>query len=369
MNKKANEITASQVLVFVISSQISFGILSLASSLAEKVGHDGWISVLLAGLIVSGMICIMVAMLQRFKNLSLLDINIHIFGKYFGVFLNLLIVCYLLYTTVLSLRLFTDIITISALRITPGIVIASFIIIPTVYISWYGLKYICRISTSKLILLIIVVLYYFLLSKYFRLTFLEPLGVVGLKKIIKGAYIPYLSYIGFELVTIIYPYIKDKENVLNQTLLGNLISILFYAITVFFLTGFFGENMLKHLQYPIFSLARAYRAPVLERLDLFFIALWFPIMGTVLQCYYFCTYHSLKKIFRIENDKNRCALLISLFTVVLILLSRLPKDMGQVKKLFDILGYMGSAYLGYIMLCYIISFFVKLGGKNHEKAT
>lgn len=368
MVKNANEISPGQVFILIISAQISFGILNLASNLAEKVGHDGWISTLLAGLFVCVLIYLMISLLKRFKNLSILEINTYIFGKYLGIFLNLLVIAYLIYTTTLSLRMFSDVIKLSALRLTPGYILSSFIIIPIVYLSWYGLKYICRFSGIKIVLLIIVTLYYLLIIKYFRLTFLQPIGASDLKSIIKASYIPYTSYVGFELLSIVFPYIKDKDKSLKYAIYGNITTMLFYTITVIFLTGFFGEEMLKQLQYPIFSLARAYRAPVLERLDLFFISLWFPLMVTFVQIYYFCAYHSLKKLFNIENDNKKCMILISAFTVFVITFSRLPKDMIQVNKLFDILGYLGIAYIGHILLCYLISFIKKPGGKNNEKS-
>lgn len=368
MNQKANEVSSSQITIFVISSQISFGILSLASTLAKEIGHDGWMSALLGGLLVCILIYLMVALLKRFNNLSILEINTYLFGKIIGTFLNLLIVGYLMYFTVLALRRFTDIINISVLKSTPGLVLSCFIIIPIIYLSWYGLKYLCRYSVFKVVLLIIIILYYFLLSKNFRMTFLQPFMENGLMPILKGAYIPYFSYLGFELITIIYPNIKDKKSTFRYTIYGNLVTMAFYLITVIFLTGFFGEVMLEQLQYPIFSLARAYRAPILERLDLFFIALWFPVMGGVLQFYYFCTYHSLKKIFKIENDKKKCKILISCVTAVVIALSRIPKDMIQMDKLFDILGYIGTVYVGHLLICYIISFIKKPGGKQHEKS-
>jgi hypothetical protein len=91
-------------------------------------------------------------------------------------------------------------------------------------------------------------------------------------------------------------------------------------------------------------------------------------MGTLVQLYYFSSYHCLKKLLNIENNKNKCMILISVVTVSVIALSRVPKDMIQVYKLFEILSYMGTAYIGHIIICYIITFFKKPGGKKNEKA-
>lgn len=368
MQSKANEISTGQLFIFIITSQISFGILRLASNLAEKVGHDGWISVLFAGAATNLIILIMFSTLSRFAGKSILEINTGVFGKLIGTFLNLAIIGYTLYASVISIRLFSDVIKISTLPLTPGIVLTSFIIIPIIYLSWYGLKYICRFSGLKLGLLFISLAYYFLLSKYFRPTFLMPIGEAGMMKIIKGAYIPFTSFLGYELISIMYPYIKEKKGAWKYAIYGNLFTTFVYLVTIIFLTGFFGEKMLVQLQYPVFSLARAYRAPVAERLDLFFIALWFPIMLTAVQLYFFSAYHSLKIVMNIEDDKRKCKILLAVYTIVVIILSRQPKDMITVYKLFDYLGYMGMAYIGYIFLCYLISFMIP-GGKKNETST
>lgn len=368
MDNKANEISSGQVFIFVVSGQIGFGILSMASTLAEDVGHDGWIAIILAGIITAVLICLIVATMKRFNNLSIIEINNVIFGKYIGKFFSILAITYLTYSTVLMLRNFNNIIRMSALRVTPPLVLTSFIIIPIIYLSWYGLKYICRYSTLKIFLLILVVLYYMLVIKYFRFTFLQPIGVSGLKKIIKISFSPFTSFIGYELLTFIYPYIKDKKKLLKSALYANAFTVAFYVITVVTLTGFFGEVMLKQLIYPIFSLARAYRAPIFERLDLFFISLWFPIMLSTVLVYYFCTYNSLKKLFNIENNKPKSKILIWCFTIMIILLSRLPKDMIQLRSLFDQLGYISTGYVGYVFICYLLSF-IKREDKKNEKAT
>ncbi len=367
MNNKVNEISSGQVYIFVISAQISSGIITLPSSLAEKLGHDGWISILLSGLITCILISIMMSLLKRSGNLSIMEINTYFFGKFIGTFLNLLLISYITFLVAMSLRIFIENVNISVLQSTPELVLTCFIFLPIAYLSWYGLKYICWFSYIKPLLLIIILLYFILISNLFRATFLQPIGISGIKNIIKGSYEPFLSFLGFELITLIYPYIKDKNNSLKFLIYGNLTTTFFYIITTVILIGFFGENMLKQLNHPLFSIARAYKAPVLERLDLFFISLWFPIMAISILTYFFCAFSSMKKLLKLENDKPKSKILLIVFSIFVISLSRLPKDILQVRKLFDIVGYLGATYICYILLCYIISFIKKPRGVENEK--
>ncbi|MDF2841370.1 MAG: hypothetical protein K0Q99_2142, partial [Clostridia bacterium] len=114
-NLKGNDISPGQVFIFVVSGQIGFGILTMASTLAKDVGHDGWIAIALAGMITAVLICLIVATLKRFDNLSIIEINNIIFGKYLGRFLSVLAIAYLTYTAVLMLRNFNAIIRLSVL--------------------------------------------------------------------------------------------------------------------------------------------------------------------------------------------------------------------------------------------------------------
>jgi spore germination protein (amino acid permease) len=339
----------------------------MASTLADKVGHDGWIVVLLGGIVTSFLIWVIFCTLKRYGNRCILEINSFVFSKYIGNFLNLLIIAYLTYGATLCLRLFNDIIKMSALKLTPSLVLTSFISLPMIYMSWYGLKYICRCLSIQIVLIITVVLYYLLLSKYFRLTFLLPIGAAGLENIIKATLTPFTSLAGYELVSLVYPYIKDKKTALRSTLYANSFTVIMYLITIVMMTGFFGEAMLPHLIYPVFSLARAYRAAIFESLDLFFISLWFPIMLSTATVYYFCGYNGLKKLLRIENNKSKSKLLISVYTIMIILLGRLPKDMVQVNHLFARLGYISMGYVIYIFICYLLSF-IKKGREGNEGA-
>jgi hypothetical protein len=91
------------------------------------------------------------------------------------------------------------------------------------------------------------------------------------------------------------------------------------------------------------------------------------MLSTVL-VYYFCAYNSLKRLFNIENNKSKCKILIWSFTLIVILLSRLPKNMIQLRSLFDQLGYISTGYVGYVLICYILSF-IKRGNRSNEKAS
>jgi SNF family Na+-dependent transporter len=116
--------------------------------------------------------------------------------------------------------------------------------------------------------------------------------------------------------------------------------------------------MVKHLLFPLYSLAQSYSAPTLERIDLFFMAVWFPAFGMTLRMYLFTLYHSITKLLKI----NKKTLTLIILVLMLIAASRLFKDFNQLSKyavLTDTIGIPPQLIL--VILNYVLSFFVKKG--------
>lgn len=357
MSERRHLITSSQLRTFILSAQVGIGILVLPSKLATDVGHDGWISVVLAGIISIIASIIIVKLMQLYRDKSIYEINRTIWGKYMGSIMNVIILLYLVYATSIGIRIFSSVITITILKFTPPLIQSLYVLTPTLYLIWYGLKSICRFANLIYFILLIIVLFFLFIFKYLRLTFILPVGDAGFYKIIKGIFPSMFAMLGFELITIIYPNITDKGKVLKNIVWANIISIVFILVNVLVITSFFGETMASRLVFPLFSLTRSYKSPILERIDLYYIALWFPAMAMSLRAYFFSTHYSFQRIFNIRKS----SLLLAALTVTSILLSRLPKDFNEVNTYADILNIFGFGFITYLIICYIIAIISKKG--------
>lgn len=346
-----NQITAKQLGVFILSAQVGLGVIGLPSDLAKAVGHDGWISILSAGLLSTLVTIILIALLRRYSNQSIFEINRHLFGNILGQTINILLILYLSFSMVAAFRYFTEFIKLFTMEATPEIILALLIIAPTVYLSWYGLKPVARFSQIIFFILFFVLVLSLLTIKKVRLTFLMPVGAADLTTLGQSIIPATLAFIGLELTVFLYPYIKDKENTLKWVVSANLCTMVFIAIIFVVTTGLFGENLLKMQVAPLFNLARYYRAPYLGRVDLIFILLWFPLLESTFRSYFFTTYDSLRRSFAFKNQKR----VYGLYTALTILLSRLPNDMTQATQLAKGVNLSGIAVFGFLILCYLYS--------------
>lgn len=352
---RRDSIASKQLLGFIVAGQIGFGILILPSSLAEKVGHDGWIAVAVSGVIFSLVTIVITALLRKHKDKSWVEINKTIYGKYIGGLFNILYVLYLYIFATIVMRAFTDLTEVMVLKTTPHPVLALFLVIPAVYITMSGFKVVCRFSNIIFFIIFCTVLMFILVSRELRPTYLMPVGKAGIPAILKILPSITTSYLGIELLPAIYDTVSDKKNTLKYSLIGHLITMLFFTTVVLITTAFFGEALLKKLLFPLFSLSRAYKVPIAERLDLFFVSIWLPAMGTTVANYYFCAYYCLNKIIKIKNRYT----FFGTFFLLSIIIGMLFKDLNSVLKALDYLGYAGIGIVCLMFMSFVLSLTMK----------
>jgi hypothetical protein len=118
-----------------------------------------------------------------------------------------------------------------------------------------------------------------------------------------------------------------------------------------------GENLLKVFALPFFNLARLYRAPIFERLDLYVTALWFIPMACSLRNYVFACFDGIQKVYRLKKSK----LLYVLYFILTGILSGLPDNINKLRKFTEILNFAGMGVCGFLILCLFLSFVRKKG--------
>lgn len=360
--QNSNNITSRQLMNFLLSAQVGVELLETPNVLAEKSGHDGWIPIIIVGILIAIAMIFIILLLERYNNNSIYDINKHLYGKYLGGFLNIIVSLYLWAITCLQLRLFTELLKITYLRFTPPIVLDIFIILPTIYLSWYGLKAIARFSFIMWFFILITYILLLLSIRFCDVKLLMPVGESGFLGALKGLEDCYYAYLGFELVVILYPFITDKEKAMKYSLTAHGIGIIFFLSVTLVCTAFFGEKHLAKIVFPLIRLSRAYDDPIVQRIDLLYIAAWIPVMTMSVSSYFFPAYCSVQKLFK--REKKTVSLII--FTAITILISRIPRNHHEVYRYTHIITIWGVVFVVFIMLCYIFSFVNKKGVKTSE---
>jgi len=188
-----------------------------------------------------------------------------------------------------------------------------------------------------------------------------PIGQSGLQGIRASLFPCIYSFLGYEVISVVYPELTNKKRVMRYAIGSNVITTIFYVILTIVTTSFFGEEMLKRSIYAIIKLSRSYKAPLIERLDILFIAIWIPAMAMAARGYFCIAYYSINKLL---NLKKRVLYLI-VFTSITILLSNLPKSYSYMDKYNNVLTISGISFSVFLVICYLLSFIRKEGVKPH----
>lgn len=358
MNTNQYQITSKQLRIIIISSQIGLGILTFPSDIAKDVGHDGWISVLLGGIVFSLLSMLMVLLLRRYGSRSIVDINKLQFGKFFGTVINIIFLMYFCTSTFNGVRLFVEYVKLTVLTNTPPIILTCLLVATIIYVSYYGLKPVARFCSITYIGIIATIVVIILVYQDLNGTFLLPVGKAGVFPLLKETYKTTYALLGPEIVALLYPYVSDKENVLKKTVEANVITVIFYAVVVVATTALYGEKMLEKTVIPIINLSRTYYAPIFERIDLFYFALWVPNITSSVGAYFFTAQIGIKQFFGLKVDNN---LALAIFSIAIIALSRLPKGLNEEELYMTVISISGLSIFGIMVVSYFLSFLIKRG--------
>lgn len=92
-------------------SQIGVGILSLPNLLNEETGHDGWMSVIIAGTIIHILIWMIYKIFKSAgENKDVIQVNVQYFGKWIGNMVNVVLLVYFFSFALIVMRIYTEII-------------------------------------------------------------------------------------------------------------------------------------------------------------------------------------------------------------------------------------------------------------------
>lgn len=355
--KENHNITSKQWAKMLFVTQTGVGVITLPAVVSQRVGHDGWIIIVIVGLIAILLSTLIVIFLNRYSNKSVYEINKLLYGNLLGRAFNFILFAYLFITVVGGVRLFQFFIRVSLMPQTPFWILSPFILAPSIYLVWQGLKPMAIFLNITLISYFMLLIYLAVLSSNYRFSYLLPVGEAGILPLLINAHTGIFAFLGFEIIVFIYPFITDNNKVMKWQNISIIGSILFFLIVVVTSIALFGANFLKIQILPIFMMARAFNAPVLERVDLYIVALWFIPITCSMRTYVFAAYYSIEKVFNIQKSK----LWYGLFFAVAIALSRIPENINQLYAFIDIINYFGLGVIMFFVVSLLFSFIRKKG--------
>lgn len=314
---------------------VGVGAFSFPRGVAKDVGSDGWIVVLL-----SGIICFVFAyamykstVFNNYKDIN--NILEDSFGHVVGVILALIFAAFIVFYIGLSTRVFIEVVKIYLLEKTP----TEFLILITILTGTYlirgefdALLKFNEISFWVMFVSIAVVLLFTLNKTDFSNmlpVFNKPVGVY-----MSSIKYTMFSFTGFEVIYMLMPHAKNRDK-LGKTLLMSITFVtIFYSIIYILVIAVFNKNEASVLIWPTITMIKSIDIPgsFVERWEGVVMTLWIIFYFTTFTNVYYFSSDMVKKALRLSDIRISLVLIIPF----LYLVAMYPENIAMV---YDLLKY------------------------------
>ncbi len=363
MNKNIH-ISDIQVRGLIVSTVIGVGILFLPNTLGKISGKDGWIPIILTGLILLLFIIMINKIFEINPGKDFFEIGRESMGNIiFTIFLIFLAIHFVISVSFITRQL-AELVKAFLLPSTPATVIVAVILLPTIYISLYEIDVIARMSyiIYPLILVTIILL---IITAIPTADFenILPQFQSDISKIPKGMLEALFSFSGFEILLFALPYVKDKKKALKSSLIGiGIITIIYTSLFILTLTQF-SINQIRRMNFPIIMVTKLIDLPgfFIQNLDNIFMSFWIIVaFGTTGPTYY-ALGKTVNKIFKNWRRKY----IVVGFGPLVYIISMLPRD---ILVLYNVMGKILniSTIISIVIIPLIIFLVVAIKGRVKE---
>lgn len=365
-NYSDEKISEREFSIAVPSVIIGVGILSLPREIAiVTLFSDGWVSILLAGIIVTIFAVMATKVAMSFPDQSFLSYTSYLVTKPVAFLFLVIIFLIALVFCAYSTRYIAYISQQYLFEHTPIEAIAlSFLLVLVYAVSG------SRAGLFRLNLLFLpIILFIFLLVALLNVTRIEishylPLFKTDLKGYLLGIKQSMTAFLGFEIVLIYAMLVKNPKKITKKIIIGMGIPIIFYIMIFLMTIGIFGNIVTANLEYPTIELAKRVDVPggILERIDPFVFAIWtMAIFTTAAMMFDVCIF-LLSSIFRKINKR----ILTFIFSPIIFYLSTFPFQLDQIKKVNDFIGEVSAICLMTIIFILFIMTKIRSGKKSEN---
>ncbi|SFD82400.1 spore germination protein (amino acid permease) [Paenibacillus catalpae] len=350
------------ILVFMIQSGVMA--LILPQLLAETFGTNGWITVFGFGIIATVNILLIAAVYKLGKGRSIFQILEQSIPRFMliPIYLALAVVW-----TLLGCMAGKEYILIFQMYAFPTTNPMEFKLIMDLLVFWLltkGLYNITKTSTIFFWLFIWMVLLAFFFYSDFNWARLTPFLFKGGKFTYLESLDIYSSFLGYEIVLLLFAYTNQKTKLIKATLIGNSVTTLTYCYLAFITFGVYSLGQLKNKAFPVLEMMAYIRFPFMERMEnLLFGFILFTVLFSILM-YEWCALEMLKHIF----PKLKANFLAFMLMLMCFIVAYIPDTINDVGDWLSTLSMIecGIAF-GLPLLLLIVLMFQSMGSRlAHE---
>ncbi|MCR8843890.1 spore germination protein [Paenibacillus sp. SC116] len=317
----------SFALLFIICNvQIGIGVFGFQRYIAREAGHDAWIAVVLAGLVCHLSGWLLLRVLRRYESADLYGIHQDLFGRWVGGALSVLLILYYVIVTVTILRTYIEAIQSWIFPEFPTWLLALILL----FLSWYAgissLRVIAGVSFMGFLVIFSFSMLYYNPIQYGQWSRLLPIGEATPYQLFNGALAMGFTLSGFEIITYLYPYLKDKEKSHKYMQISMLLTNVLYLFIIIVTTIFFSQDQLLRSVWSSINMLKIVKYPFLERIEVLAMGVWmFAVVPGIIILTWVVS-RGMRRLFNFPHKKVMIVFSIIIYTVSLVFHNRVQID-------------------------------------------
>lgn len=337
-----DKISTFQLGLIIYLTPIGVGIFTLPAILAKDVETNGWIAIVLGGLFCMLLIYFICDVGKRYSSLGLVETLKFLFGKVLGTILAIPVFIYYVVFTAMEVRIFGETTKMYLLFKTPLEYIMVPILILAIILTRNGIEAIARFFEAAFFLiaftLVLVILIYLPKSDYSNLL---PILRVEPLKLLKSVTDSLFSLSGFEVLFLLFPFIRRPEKALKGSLIAISFIVLLYVIVFIQCIARFGVDYTSTLLYPTLSLIKASDVPgaFIEGIEGLLFSLWIVLIFTTIVMLIFAYSIVGSNLIKQKEIKHTAILFLPIIYVICLIPDSIAETFELTDKLVIFLGY------------------------------
>ncbi len=352
--KKEGKVTERQFSAIIINTVLGVGILTLPRVAIYSANQGAILSVILAAILFLVNLLILIKLGLIFPNKTIFEYLEIILGKVIGKILSIFIITYWFIYIALAIRTFSELIITAILPTTPLEIIMIIMLFLVVYLSYKDIQVLARINELYIFIIIIPIFLLTVLS-FRRSNFIYLLPIFrhhSVVNILKSTARSYTTFLGFEIVAILIPFITTKKLSFKYGIKAWIVPSILSILIVVASISVFGVFELKNLVWPTFELIKATKvfAFIFERLEVAFIAIWVITIFTTAANLLFGVTLGGTQLFNLHKHKT----LVLPLLPILYLIALAPRNAYQLFDIVEIVSLIGMVVITVLPILLLI---------------
>ncbi|ASN06634.1 GerAB/ArcD/ProY family transporter [Virgibacillus necropolis] len=324
-------------LFFIITSiQTGAGIMGAPKFIYLEANRDSWLAILIAFVYMILVVLAICIIVKQYDNADIFGIQIDIFGVWIGKLFGCIFIIHIIVSLFSILITYIEVIQIFIFPTFPTYTLALILLSLVMYSVLGGIRVI--VGVTFIFFILIQFLMVLLIVPAMRIDILHflPAFQSSFVELLKGAKATSYSFIGFEILLLLYPFIQNKKNIKLPVILG----LAWTAFTLLLVTviaiGYYSPNQLGNLDWSVLGLFKIVSFSFLERFDYVVVSAWMMVILPNLLLLMWGSTYGVKRLFNVSQKKT-----LYIFTGLLVVLCSFFKDSHAITNFVSIIGQVG----------------------------